>query len=261
MRNDRVYSHVDLPGSSDALQPLRALRSVVGPQKFATLLVQRRNGDFRAADTAQLSRVGAFIGAALSSWYALERERDRAAFERKFSQDFGLFWLQFSSTGGVLDASPQLRARLSGCAAVQLHPDGWLEIAEPITSLAFRRAIAVAQVGGSEVVELSADPPLHILISERAFGDQRRLMGLLYRAPTARSLPVGQLASHFGLSRAEARLTQLLCDGFTIQDASVELGWTRETARSCSKQIFARLGVRGQTGVLRKVLTSAVWLA
>jgi len=201
------------------------------------------------------------MGLALSTWYRLELETARAAFERKINQDFGAFWLVFSPMGGVLDASPQLRAQLADSEKVQLHPDGWLDIADPVAKLAFRRALAMAQAGGSELVELSREPPLHIMMSEQTFGDQRRIVGVLYRSPLARSLPVAQVVRYFGLSRAEARLTQLLCDGFSLQDAAVELGWTRETARSCSKQVFARMGVRGQTGVLRKVLTSAVWFA
>jgi uncharacterized protein YcnI len=51
-----------------------------------------------------------------------------------------------------------------------------------------------------------------------------------------------------------------LGDGFSLAQAAAELGWTVETARSCSKQVFARMGVGGQTGVLRRMLASAVWI-
>ena len=80
------------------------------------------------------------------------------------------------------------------------------------------------------------------------------------QAPRARDLPVGRIAAVFGLSRSEARLAALLCDGFSLAQAAAELGWTVETARSCSKQVFARMGVGGQTGVLRRMLASAVWI-
>jgi hypothetical protein len=51
-----------------------------------------------------------------------------------------------------------------------------------------------------------------------------------------------------------------LGDGFSLAQAAAELGWTVETARSCSKQVIARMGVSGQTGVLRRMLASAVWI-
>ncbi|SNR71910.1 helix-turn-helix transcriptional regulator [Puniceibacterium sediminis] len=263
MRTGRVYSQLDLPGAEDTEQPLRALRWAVGANGFAALVLRRRTRDFRAADAAQLSRLAPYLGPALSGWRALGRERSRAALDRRLGQDLGAFWLRLTPSGRVIDMAPEMRARLASLSGLRLQPNGWLEFSDPAAALAFRQALATAQVGpaASGMVELSRNPPLQLVICEDTLADERTLVAILRQGLLARSLPVEHVAEYFGLSRSEARLTMLLCDGFSLQDAAVELGWTIETARSCSKQIFARMGVSGQPGVVRKVLGSAVWLS
>uniref|UniRef100_UPI003569C606 helix-turn-helix transcriptional regulator n=1 Tax=Puniceibacterium confluentis TaxID=1958944 RepID=UPI003569C606 len=260
MRRDRVYSQVDLPGPAPPDQPLRALRCAVGPQDYAVVTLQRQAQDFRAADAAQLSRLAPYLGPAMASWQALEQDRARAALDRRLAADLGGFWLLLTASGRVSDMAPALRARLADIPALRLQPGGWLEFSDPATAQSFRQALAAARSGPCPI-ELSRAPPLQLVISAEPFAGQEMLVGYLRQGPHARALPVERVAGHFGLSRSEARLALLLCDGFSLQEAAQELGWTRETARSCSKQIFARMGVSGQPGVLRRVLGSAVWLS
>ncbi|WP_010138070.1 hypothetical protein, partial [Oceanicola sp. S124] len=59
---------------------------------------------------------------------------------------------------------------------------------------------------------------------------------------------------------AEARLAQLICDGHSLAEAAATLGWTLESTRSASKQVFARMEVRGQGGVIRRMQSGALWL-
>lgn len=260
MRNDRVYSQIDMPGYENFERPLRALRSVIEPDKFAVLILHRSAEDFRAVDTAQLSRLGPFLGPAMSAWHALAQERRRALLERQLSQNMGVFWLLFTRSGRVLDMSPQLHVQLAELSTLRLMSNGRLKFADPAAALAFRQALATAQAGRPEVITLSCEPSLRMLISKRSFGTQRAVIGILHRAPVARSLPVDLIAHFFGVSRSEARMVQLLCDGFSLREAAQALGWTLETARSCSKRIFARMGATGQADVLRKVLGSPIWL-
>ncbi|WP_145963021.1 helix-turn-helix transcriptional regulator [Mangrovicoccus ximenensis] len=86
------------------------------------------------------------------------------------------------------------------------------------------------------------------------------LLGRLRHGLSARALPPEQLSKAFGISRSEARLAAQLCDGLSLQEAAEDLGWTIGTARSASKQLFARMGEKSQTGVVRRILQSAVWL-
>ncbi|MGY9046354.1 hypothetical protein P775_05720 [Puniceibacterium antarcticum] len=262
MRNARVYSQLDLPHAEGGQQPLRALRWAVGPDGFAALVLQRRERDFRAADASQLSRLVPYLGSALASWNALGRERARAALERRMAQDLGAFWLRLTPSGRVVDMASGMRSQFGALAALRLQPNGWLAFSDPTAARTFRQALAaaLADPATSSLVDLSRAPPVQMVIRSDGPAGERTLVAILRQAPLARSLPVDHVAEYFDLVRSEARLTQLLCDGFSLQEAAQELGWTIETARSCSKQIFARMGVSGQPGVLRKVLTSAVWL-
>ena len=69
------------------------------------------------------------------------------------------------------------------------------------------------------------------------------------------------MARHFALAPAEARLAQLICDGRSLAEAAADLGWTLESTRSASKQVFARMGVRGQAEVIRRMQGGSLWLA
>ncbi|NDW59809.1 hypothetical protein G0P98_25300, partial [Yangia sp. PrR004] len=119
---------------------------------------------------------------------------------------------------------------------------------------------AAAAQGGVQRLALSAAPRLDLALTREMLAGSPQLVGRLRRGLSARGLPPERLAAAFGLSRSEARLTACLCDGLSLTEAAEVLGWTPETARSTSKQIYARMGVSGQTGVVRRVLESAVWL-
>ncbi|MBE3640524.1 helix-turn-helix transcriptional regulator, partial [Mangrovicoccus algicola] len=86
------------------------------------------------------------------------------------------------------------------------------------------------------------------------------ILGRLRHELSARALPVSRVAAAFGLSRSEARLAAALADGLSLAEAAEELGWTLGTARSASKQLFARMGTASQAGVVRRLLESGVWL-
>jgi DNA-binding CsgD family transcriptional regulator len=75
----------------------------------------------------------------------------------------------------------------------------------------------------------------------------------------ARALPPpDRLARALGLTLSEARLAHALGQGQTLPDATAALGLTRETGRSYAKQIYAKTGVRGQTGLMRLLWCGAL---
>lgn len=81
--------------------------------------------------------------------------------------------------------------------------------------------------------------------------------GILLRAP--RALPAAdRLAIALGLTRSEAGLARALALGQSLQSASAALGLTRETGRSYAKQIYAKTGVSGQSGLMRHIWSSAL---
>ncbi|NDW34603.1 hypothetical protein [Salipiger sp. PrR007] len=107
---------------------------------------------------------------------------------------------------------------------------------------------------------LSRTPRVELMLGREAPAGEPLLVGRVRHALSARALPLARIRTAFGLSRSEARLAACLCDGLSLSEAAQELGWTLETARSCSKQLFARMVVSGQPGVVRRILGSAVWL-
>jgi DNA-binding CsgD family transcriptional regulator len=70
-----------------------------------------------------------------------------------------------------------------------------------------------------------------------------------------------QIAQLFGLLPSEARLALALSRGLTIAEAAEALGLTIETARNYSKKIYAKTGTRGQSDLVRLILTSVLALA
>ncbi len=60
----------------------------------------------------------------------------------------------------------------------------------------------------------------------------------------------------FGLTGAEATLAVLLANGFTLDEAAVELKIRKNTIRAHLRSIFAKTGVRRQTTLIHLLLNS-----
>ena len=65
------------------------------------------------------------------------------------------------------------------------------------------------------------------------------------------------LQTLFELTPAEAKLTRLLAQGCTLQDAGAQLGLRRETARSRLKTIFEKTGTHRQAELVLRVLNAS----
>jgi hypothetical protein len=72
---------------------------------------------------------------------------------------------------------------------------------------------------------------------------------------------VAALGELFDLSPAVARFAWALGRTGGIAESAEQLGLTIETARFYSKQLYAKLGVKGQAELARRILTSAAALA
>lgn len=255
MRLDRVYAQVDLPGTAPPC-PLRALRSALPGGGHLLLWAASSGADFRAIDTVRISGLARGLARALASWQALRTERARAALDRCGAQSLGLGWLVLSPAGRVLAlADPALLAP----AGLRLRADGWLDIPDSETAAALQAALVQAQVQDHVVPVATRDPALHLSVGRCSHaGGPALLLWLRWRRPLG-DLPPDVVARTFRLSRSEARLAARIADGQTLAEAAAVLGWTVETARSCSKQLFARMGVGGQIGVALALQTPPWW--
>ena len=64
----------------------------------------------------------------------------------------------------------------------------------------------------------------------------------------------------FDLTLAESSLALALADGLTLDEASDRLSIRKNTARAHLRSIFAKIGVRRQTTLVRLLLSSVIWL-
>ena len=78
---------------------------------------------------------------------------------------------------------------------------------------------------------------------------------------SSRALSAPALAALFGLSQAEARLTQQLALGQPLDEACAALSITGNTGKTHLKRIFAKMGVRRQSELVQAIYASPLWLA
>ena len=209
-----------------------------------------------------LTSLAPFLGQALQSWRALAEDRARAALHVDLTRNLGAGAIVFTATGLIAEISDVARERLKTANDIRLLPQGRLDLASGDKAQALRDAIAATLRPRAKTValELSTDPPLGLLLAPGNWAGQPAAIGYLRQTLDANALPPEIWAQSLGLRQSEARLAALLCDGASLKEAAAQLGWTIETARSASKQIFARTGVTGQPALIAKMLTSPVWL-
>lgn len=258
LRRERVYAQDEVGGAT----PMRLLSARARAEAQVWLIVAHPFRDFRAVDGAQLDRLAPHLGPAVEGWLALGQERARARQVGAAAAALGVGSVWLDASGRLIEADATARALLSA-----VSPPGRLDFADPLVARDVRRALERALSGGpgAPVVTLRHRPllqlTLHPGLAPPAPGLEPVLRGFLCQHPLAGSLDPAALAASLELSRSETRLAVLLCDGLTLAEAAEALGWTVETTRSASKRVFARTGTRGQSDLIRRLLTGADWLA
>lgn len=95
----------------------------------------------------------------------------------------------------------------------------------------------------------------------RAEGRHRPCVALFVRDTNGTTAPPVHLAQKlFQLTGAETQLAIQLANGLTLEEAAVVLNIKRNTARAHLRSIFAKIGVRRQTELVRVFLNSVVLL-
>ncbi len=262
MRSGRVYSGDDLPGAETPAGTLRALHWRIGRDGHALLALHRNAGEFRAIDGLQLSNLAPYLDTALGGWRQLCRGRAAAARDRQLCRDLGAGWILFAPSGQVAAMAEGLEAQLETAAGIGLRADGRLALdATAAQALHQAQAALLSRPGApAQRVLLSQEPHVELVLATDRTGGESGLLGRLRHGQSVRALPPERLAQAFGLSRSEARLAACLADGLDLAAAAADLGWTTGTARSCSKQLYARLGTNSQSSTASRIRGSAIWL-
>jgi DNA-binding CsgD family transcriptional regulator/PAS domain-containing protein len=106
--------------------------------------------------------------------------------------------------------------------------------------------VLIRPVPGAESAQVHSVPAVAIFISN---------------PDSQAEAPVQVITRLFGLTPTEAALTMLLANGLTLDEASQELGVSRNTTRTHLRSVFSKTGVSRQTMLVRLILQSVAPLA
>jgi len=261
MRTNRVYSQSDHPSALKSNLPLRTMRWKVATDTWGMITLKRHTQDFRAIDSQHLSNLLPYLAPSIQAWQSLTRERTQANFAHKICADLGAGWILFSPTGQVTAMASGLAMQLKEVANIDLTVEGWLRL-EPVAAHDLRHALRAItnENSGPHSILLNSSPRVQMILSYEHHASTMILVGRIRHHVMASTLPLPRIMKAFNLTRSEARLAAALCDGLNMCDAALALGWTIETTRSVSKQLFSSMGVHGQPSVVRAMQSSAIWL-
>lgn len=250
LRPGRVYALAELAdGDGFDGGDARVLR--LGGSAGAAWLVIARGGECSAADAALLSALAPYVGIALGQYRAAHH---RAAQGRAASAALaraGAGWILFDADGRVVEADPALAAR-GDAIGLRLRPG------ERVAGVA--AALAELDTADSCALVLHADPRVEaVIVSSDAPG--AAALALCRFARWGGGAEQRNFARLTGLPRREAEFAVALARGASIAEAAAALGLTIETARNYSKQVYAKLGLRGQADLVRRFHESAASLA
>lgn len=262
LRDERVYSPEDLnpPNAGVPHDDARIIRVTEAGGAGAVIEISRTRGRFAAPEGALLRRLAPHLRRALRAYAEIERQKAGSAIVADVMARLDFGWLKVDSRATVIDSSAEAKRLLQHGAGLRITPRGQLVAEDPAVG---RRLSAALRA----VIDGRSDQPRALNVSEEPWVDLLLMpagqLATIYIQGDRRSLADRheQLAELFGLLPSEARLALALSRGMTIGEAADTLGLTIETARNYSKKIYAKMGARGQSDVVRYILTSVLALA
>ena len=233
-------------------------------------LILARRKPCTASDSALLSSLAPYVATVLRSLNLMERQRIEAALSTEGLGRSGAGWILFDKEARVLAVEAGTAQSLAALIGVTPHVGERLRGIE----LEGERALAdsARRLAGNpdaepSVVVLSEEPRIDaLLVSARARPDSAALIpvpAMIAYCRFARERSperAEQLAKLFDLPQREAELAIALSDGLSIAEAAEAMELTIETARNYSKRLYAKLGVRGQAELVRRVYESSAVL-
>ncbi len=169
------------------------------------------------------------------------------AAERLLQDDSGLRLREGNLVPGDVAARRELQALLADVLAPQ-HGSG------------------PAAVRAMQLPRGSRGPALGLVVKSLpgggAHGRATPRIAVFLSDPLQAAEPPDRVISRlFDFTPAEARLATLLTNGLSLDEASAELGVSRNTARTHLRAMFAKTGVARQAGLVRLIMNSVAPLA
>jgi len=219
-----------------------------------------------------------YLRACLAPHFARSHEMQRALRETEIERDLlerlmdrlPLGVAIVDGQGRAISMNRAMLALLESGAALGLC-DGCLKsdppqalaqgLARVLSHQQHHTSLRLAAVSGeTEEPALPAIGGLSLWISHLGGGKAADRAMVLTASPGSRALSAEALGAFFGLSKAEARLTQQLALGHGIDEAAQALGISRNTAKSQLKKVFAKVGVKRQPELVQAIYASPLWL-
>lgn len=266
LRDGRAYSLEELVGVAE-LDSLRLIRTQSSKGITATLVLA--DGDLDASVSSLLTALLPHLQVALRTFAELEREKARSAVSEGVASRMNFGWITLDRRGRIVDCNSaadrllQVSGLLARGAYDRLVP----------SSAALDRKLAALVRGCSDnrdmrpkALNLSHDPWIDLLVSPvrlEGLGAGGQAVAVVYLRGDRSSQADRreQLVDLFQLTPGEARVAWSMAQGLSIAEAAEEHGLTIETGRFYSKKIYAKTGARGQSDLVRNILTSVLALA
>jgi len=241
----------------------RIVRIAAAEQLDGWLVIARAE-PCTAGDSALLSALVPHLAVALRAHAASERERMALAIARSGLAHTATGWIAFDREARITALDPATGWWLEQASGHRPRAGERLQGLEPAVDrqlITTAAALAEGQEDAGRGLCLSAAPRIDAVLTR---SDDAAMVALCRFAhapdkPTSR-LRAQRLAELHGIARREAELAVLMSEGHSIAEAATEMGLTLETARNYSKQLYAKLGIRGQAELVRLVCESGAVL-
>ena len=235
----------------------------------AWLMLARNQGVFSAADSALLAAVAPHVAVALRSFVLSERDRIRAAASSDGLSRAGVGWIALGRDARIIDLDPKLAPLLRDISGATALVGDRLHVDSPAARDALLQAAATFAAHPDALpraLTLREEPRLEALLVPMAERAEATLAVPVMLAFCRVARPADHdrkavLRELFGLSAREAELALAMSEGQSIGEAAAAMGLTNETARGYSKNIYAKMGVRGQAELVRQIFMSSAALA
>ncbi|SEJ28424.1 regulatory protein, luxR family [Sphingobium sp. AP50] len=227
----------------------------------AWLSLARNDQSFSASDGALLIAVAPHVAVALRNFVQTEGLRIQATMAQHALARGRIGWIAFDQDARIVARDEAMAALLPITTDERLRTDR-METRQMLLHMAAEAANAANNAYvAPRVVTLLDTPHLDAVLvplpdSPAIALATPVLLALCRLSPQPGEGRAALLAELFDLPRREAELALAISDGLSIAEAATLLGLTQETARNYSKRIYARMGVRGQAELVRRVLLS-----